>query len=335
MTRVLVVGKRSGILQWYEHLLAVDGQLPGISVAGFALNHNNAWEQLANRFYGKKGGDHWWALVAQRLAARIRHVGPDLILVVDRFYFTPALNDVLAAAGCPVVQWIGDRFDGQLAANAAVSRFYFTDSAFVGQAEAMGLPADYLPLAVDPGRFLGGLPWAQRKPDLLFVGAHSANRQACLEQVTVPILVYGKGWDKLANPQATVHARNIPLAKVAKLYGEHRMVLNIINSDNIAAGLNMRCFEATAAGACLVTDRVADLERCFEPGVEVLDYASAESLGRRLAEPGMAERAMSIAAAGARKTRTRHTYSIRLAAVLAQLLSPGGDTAVGPKTAAL
>lgn len=313
MTRVLVVGKRGGILQWYEHVLAVDGQRPDVHVSGFAINHNNAWEQLSNRLFYGKGSDRLASVIGRRLADCIRQQRPDLILVVDLFYFhyLPILNDVLGAAGMPVVQWVGDRFDEKLKENTAIQRFYFTDSSFIPQAEAMGLVADYLPLAVNPAVFRGGRPWAERDPTLLFVGAWSANRQALLEQLPVPVKIYGKGWERLQSPLAEVHPRNVRLSQVAALYGRHQKVLNIINSDNVAAGLNMRCFEATAAGACLITDWVADLERCFVVGEEVAAYASVAQFGECmsvLAGGGAAR----LAGRGENRTRHDHSYASRI-----------------------
>lgn len=321
MARVLVVGKRGGILQWYEHVLAVDGQLPDVQVTGFAINHNNGWEQLTNRLFYGKGSDRLASVIGRRLAECMRQQRPDLILVVDLFYFhyLPVLNDVLGAAGVPVVQWVGDRFDDKLKENTAVQRFYFTDSSFIPLAEVMGLKADYLPLAVNPAVFGDGLPWEQRDPTLLFVGAWSANRQSLLEQLPVPIKIYGKGWERFQVPLAQVHPRNIPLSQVAGLYGRHQKVLNVINSDNVTAGLNMRCFEATAAGACLITDWVADLERCFVAGEEVMAYASAAQLVERMSGSD-GRGAAVVAGRGCERSRQTHSYASRITRIVENTL---------------
>jgi len=39
---------------------------------------------------------------------------------------------------------------------------------------------------------------------------------------------------------------------------------------------NMRLFEATGMGACLITDSKSNLPEMFEPDVEVVTYRSAE-----------------------------------------------------------
>lgn len=75
---------------------------------------------------------------------------------------------------------------------------------------------------------------------------------------------------------------------------------------------NMRLFEATGCGACLVTDWKQNLAELFEPDVEVVTYRSAEECVDKvkwlLDQPG--ERA-KIAAAGAKRTLGQHTYAHR------------------------
>jgi spore maturation protein CgeB len=72
---------------------------------------------------------------------------------------------------------------------------------------------------------------------------------------------------------------------------------------------NMRLFEATGVGSCLVTDWKANLTRLFEPDLEVVTYKSAaecvEKVQWLLAHP--AER-QAIAQAGQKRTLTDHTY---------------------------
>ncbi|MFX7033241.1 glycosyltransferase, partial [Acinetobacter baumannii] len=99
----------------------------------------------------------------------------------------------------------------------------------------------------------------QKDDRLLFVGAWSPDRQELIEQIPLPLTVYGKGWDKLSKSNSIVHPHNIPLTEVAELYRTHRYILNVINKKNIRQGMNMRCFEAPACGCILVSEYVEDL----------------------------------------------------------------------------
>jgi len=83
---------------------------------------------------------------------------------------------------------------------------------------------------------------------------------------------------------------------------------------------NMRLFEATGTGACLLTDWKPDLRRLFEPDSEALVYRSAGEAKEKMKyilehEP---ER-RKIAEAGQKRTLRDHTFSVR-ADVLLELI---------------
>ena len=85
---------------------------------------------------------------------------------------------------------------------------------------------------------------------------------------------------------------------------------------------NMRLFETTGMGACMVTDAKPGLDALFEPDREILTYTSpgecAEKVAWLLDHP--AERA-AIAAAGQRRTLTDHTFRSRVNGLMAQIES--------------
>lgn len=76
---------------------------------------------------------------------------------------------------------------------------------------------------------------------------------------------------------------------------------------------NMRVFEATGVGTCLVTDRKNDLHRYFVPNEEVVVFESAEECASKVLEllkdPTLRQR---IAASGQRRTLADHTYDERV-----------------------
>jgi spore maturation protein CgeB len=78
---------------------------------------------------------------------------------------------------------------------------------------------------------------------------------------------------------------------------------------SVNSASNMRLFEATGAGSCLVTDWKANLSQLFEPDTEVVTYKSAgecvEKVKWLLAHP---EAGNAIALAGQRRTLRDHSY---------------------------
>lgn len=315
MKRLLVIGKHGGILHWYEHVLAAAAGMDAVETVGFAINRPHAGRHWLARVWGGLSGVGP-ADVSSRLAELFRSFRPDVCLIVDRFYLSQQVNDLLSVSGIPVHQWVGDKFDERLARNTSVSRFWFTDSGLESLARELGIRSGrWLPLAANTAMYSTPLPWEARAPEILFVGAWSRNRQDQIQQIRVPMRVIGKGWDRLNSPLHEVHPYNIAQHQLVALYHSHRYVLNVINLDNVVSGLNMRCFEATAAGACLLTDDVADLPRCFRVGDEVLAWRNVDEVAGFLL-PDRAEANAAVAERGMRRTRQEHDYRHRLARIL-------------------
>ena len=114
---------------------------------------------------------------------------------------------------------------------------------------------------------------------------------------------------------ATVAARSylafFGLSMYQKLY-DSQVVLN--NHAEISAQFasNMRLYEATGVGTCLLTDWKPNLRELFEPDVEVVTYRSADEAVEKvsyLLEHDDERR--KIATAGQRKTLQNHTFEIR------------------------
>lgn len=88
---------------------------------------------------------------------------------------------------------------------------------------------------------------------------------------------------------------------------------------------NMRLFEATGVGTCLLTDRKPDLGELFEPDREVVTYQDpAECLEKIRWLLAHADERQAIARAGQARTLARHTFrhrAPRLDAILRAALS--------------
>ena len=99
-----------------------------------------------------------------------------------------------------------------------------------------------------------------------------------------------------------------------------RLVLNPHSNLAGSHAGNMRMFEATGVGACLVTNRAVNLHEIFEPGREVLAYGSKQELLQvvraALADPAGTD---AVARAGQARTLREHTIEAvfqRIAPVL-------------------
>ena len=106
---------------------------------------------------------------------------------------------------------------------------------------------------------------------------------------------------------------------------DSRVALNTHIDISPVSASNMRLFEATGVGTCLLTDWKTNLSELFEPDAEVVAYRDAvecvEKVKYLLAHE--AER-RSIAAAGQRRTLADHTFTSRASqidAVIREALS--------------
>jgi hypothetical protein len=106
---------------------------------------------------------------------------------------------------------------------------------------------------------------------------------------------------------------------------DSRVALNTHIDISPVSASNMRLFEATGVGSCLLTDWKDNLRELFEPDAEVVAYRDAaecvEKVKYLLAHEAERER---IATAGQRRTMRDHTFEARAAqidAVIREALS--------------
>ena len=103
--------------------------------------------------------------------------------------------------------------------------------------------------------------------------------------------------------------REYTLSELAAVYQRAKIVINKAHFNEI----NIRPFEATAAGALLVTQEgAAGLEDLFVPGREIVTYRDDDHAMRVIRELlHDADRRQAIAAAGRRACLSRHTWAHR------------------------
>jgi len=261
--------------------------------------------------------------IAEALRRRIIRQAPDLILAVGAFHVpAPILEAIARLPGRPpLIGWVGDRFDESA---RALARHYdglgYADSALLAAHQAFGFPgaAIYLPHAANPAG-----DWSHagaRVHRMVFVGNPTPHRRAVTSAMTSPITLHGPGWTTAEGAHHEIHPRRLAPRALRQVYGGHLAALNIRNERNVLAGLNQRNFDPLLAGAALITDDQPDLERCFDPGLEVLVWRDVDELNAHHAQVLAApDEAAALAARGRRRVLAEHTYGARLKTLAAWL----------------
>ena len=190
---------------------------------------------------------------------------------------------------------------------------------FVPRLRVMGVASEYFRIGFDTCVLekLGEVP---KDVDVSFVGGisrHHGKAIPVLEYLArkTPIQFFGYGLDSLDadSPIRARHHGEVWGLGMYRALARSRITLNRhINVAETYAN-NMRLYEATGAGALLLTDRKDNLDQLFEVGKEVVTYSSAEEAAELiryyLAHP---DEAKAIALAGQARTLGEHTYGHRM-----------------------
>jgi spore maturation protein CgeB len=206
---------------------------------------------------------------------------------------------------------------------------------FVDRLRAIGVHAEYLPLAFDVrvleelrGRGVDPSPVAERTVAAAFVGGVDERVHArgtrLLERASaaVDLEVWGYGWETLpsSSPLRGRHRGEAWGIFMYETLARARIVLNRHIDAAEGHANNMRMYEATGVGAMLLTDGGRNLPELFQPGAEVVAYEDQDDLVEKLRyylEHDL-ERT-EVAAAGQRRTLGQHTYERRTAQLVAML----------------
>lgn len=189
--------------------------------------------------------------------------------------------------------------------------------------DTLGLPAVHLPFGASPLSTV--VP--SYKNDVLFVGSADLRRIFLLEHIREHVLVRGNRWrrnnalmsDAL---KARVDDRTVWGSELQQLLQSSRIVLNITRSDFFAAetGVNLRIFEALAAGSFLLTDYCEEVAELLEPGKDIETFGSSRELCDKVAFYLNNESARQrIARNGHARFLEQHTWRARVRTLLSGL----------------
>ena len=191
---------------------------------------------------------------------------------------------------------------------------------YVENFRSQGTPSEYFRLGFGKNILSKTPQFPSRQLQTVFVGGYSAHHQAGTKQLEaiahhVPIEFWGYGGESLPET-SPIRQRYHGEAWALDMYtilGRAKIALNRHIGIAGKYANNMRLYEATGMGACLLTDAKENLGQLFELDREVVTYRSTEECVekiRYLLEHDD-ERA-AIAKAGQARTLREHTYAHRM-----------------------
>ncbi len=180
---------------------------------------------------------------------------------------------------------------------------------------------------------VGQIASTEKHYDVTFVGglgpAHE-NRVLWLERLSreIEVDVFGYGRERL-DAESAVGRRHHGFVwgrRMFEVLGQSRVTLNLHYGIKIRGrktnhlANNMRLYEATGMGTCLLTDAKTNLAELFEPGLEVLTFEDeAECIDKVRYYLTHEDERLAIARAGQERTLGEHTYSQRMVELLGHL----------------
>lgn len=140
-----------------------------------------------------------------------------------------------------------------------------------------GIQAHYVPQFTNPDKFLP-TPAEELKTDILFVGSNWHDRTSLLYALEdgFEVAVYGFNWQGIV-PENMYKAPYIANPELSKYYASAKIVLNDHRPDMKKYGfINNRIYDATAAGALVVSDYMPEIKEIYGDSVPM--YQTKEEL---------------------------------------------------------
>lgn len=258
------------------------------------------------------------------LLAQIEDFRPDLVLNQDLFHVDTRLARRIKQIGHPIlIGQIGiapsrgqdwSAYDLMISQMAAVADFF----------RRHGARAAVVHLAFDP-MVLDTLPPPPAQTlDVTFVGAVSADHQLRVAQLEAvaqryDLKLFGSGLQSLptSSPLHRCYQGEVWGVEMYQALRASRITLNShIDAAGDEAG-NMRLFEATGVGCCLLTDAKDNLPTLFAPDREVAVWQSVDDCLSKIEHYLQNDQnRAAVARQGQAATLERHTYRDRAAQIL-------------------
>ena len=187
--------------------------------------------------------------------------------------------------------------------------------------EVKAYPCSYLPFAAQAIETVANNGGKEKTNDVLFVGSADMRRVFLLEKLKqFNPTIYGSRWQR---HQALMSQTLYQKVNFQTLWGEKlhqqlynsKIILNITRSTfyGVETGLNLRIFEALAAGGFLLTDYSDELADLFHLGHEIESFKCAQELEDKVAFYLKNDSAREkIAQQGYLAFKSKHHWGIRV-----------------------
>lgn len=274
------------------------------------------------------------------ILSQIREFSPDIILISNVRGFTKEqtamIKDSMPNKEKKLVGYHFTLLDDAFKQNVPLYDQIYTGSKyFVNLMKDLGIPAFLLRHAFEP-RILDRLPKVERTNAVCFVGSIIRGKDVhdnrldmlnALIMSNVPYTFYGNIYGQTKPDPAIESSKeerkyfkiinDIDKDKKSDVYGvdyystlnQYNICLNLHSSSAGNGTGNMRMYEATGIGTCLLTDYRDENSELFDVDNEIVVYESFEDMVEKakwlLNNP---ERAAQIALAGQKRTLQEYTY---------------------------
>jgi spore maturation protein CgeB len=194
----------------------------------------------------------------------------------------------------------------------------------LGDLDALGCRAQYLPFGYDADIFHPSSAPEKPQHDVLFVGGADEHRVAFIEEFVrdgPPVTVAGDYWERHAST-AGRSLGHLPPEGVVRATRAARVNLCLVRRLN-RDGHVMRSLEAAALGACMLVEDTQEHRELFGPDEQAVCYfrsaAEAARVAKRLLQDPR-EIARLAQSAQRKVTSGAHTYGDRLEAMISSAL---------------
>lgn len=286
----------------------------GIETRVFNCRGHTLFEKLVIGTTGQ--GDISTRLLNQRLIQAATTYKPDILLVMKGELVSGETINTIHNFGIKTVNWFPDGF-WTLDLITDIVSYYDTflhfDSLVCDFLQKKGHKnVRYLPYAADilptdnPPRF------NIKKYPATFIGNYHPEREAHFKKIADSgfYIWGGKAWENTslaANYQGVCKYKD-----VSRILSESVVSLNF-HYHAKSNGANLRVYESTAAGACLLTDYKKDLEKLFVIDEEIVTYKNIGELTESLDYLNTnKDVALKIGKKGYKRTKSHNTYIHRI-----------------------
>lgn len=182
--------------------------------------------------------------------------------------------------------------------------------------ETKKLNASFLPFGANE---IACKPIDKQLTEVLFIGSCDLRRIFLLERIQDKVTIFGDRWQRnyslISDPlKSKINDQEIWGAALYQQLADAKIVLNITRSHfyGVETGVNLRIFEALAAGCFLLTDYCEELEQMFVIGEEIEVFRNASELADKVDfYLNNLEKRQAIAKRGHEKFLNSHTWQIR------------------------